>query len=164
MQVKAALGGIEGDKHSGMTRLSDGRTPYYPRGTEIRNDRQVSLVSQEELAQVAAALDVPVIQPEWVGANLLLQHIPHLTQLPRGTRLVFARGAVLIVEGENLPCIGPGKILEAQYAREDLSAAFPKAAMRKRGLVACVERAGDISEGDEVTAEIPAQVPYNPDA
>jgi hypothetical protein len=36
-QVKVSWAGFEGDKHAGITRLSDGRTPHYPRGTEIRN-------------------------------------------------------------------------------------------------------------------------------
>ncbi len=157
-QVKVTFEGFEGDKHSGMTRRADARTPHYPRGTEIRNDRQVSIVSVEELAQIATAMKLPEILPEWLGANLLLRDIPKLTQLPPCTRLSFSSGAVLVVEHENLPCKGPGKVIQGQYARPGLSALFPKAALHLRGVVACVEKPGSISEGNEVVVEVPQQV------
>ena len=46
-----ALGfeGIEGDFHAGHTRRSGGREPWYPRGTEMRNERQLSIVAPDEL-------------------------------------------------------------------------------------------------------------------
>ncbi|MCI0693409.1 hypothetical protein L0337_15565 [candidate division KSB1 bacterium] len=50
-----------------MTRLSDARTPQYPRGTEIRNDRQVFIVSAEELAQIATAMKLPEILKQLAG-------------------------------------------------------------------------------------------------
>ena len=158
--VKVTLAGFEGDKHAGITRLSDGRTPHYPRGAEIRNDRQVSIVSAEELEQVAHAMGLPEILPEWLGANLLLRDIPKLTQLPPSTRLFFSQGAVLVVGHENNPCTGPGRVLANQFARDDLETLFPTAALHKRGLVACVEKAGIIGERDELQVEIPEQVIY----
>jgi hypothetical protein len=95
-----------------------------------------------------------------LGANLLLRDIPTLTQLPPGTRLAFASGVVLVVEHENLPCKGPGKVIQAQYAKPGLSTLFPKAALHLRGLVACVEKPGIIGESDEVIVEVPQQVIY----
>jgi hypothetical protein len=148
--VRVTFEGFDGDKHAGFTRPADSRTPHYPRGAPIRNDRQVSIVSIEELEQIAAALDVAEIRPEWLGANLALQGIPRLTLLPPNTRLVFAQGAVLVVQQENLPCSGPGKVIQKQYDRPGLDSAFPKAALHLRGLVACVERPGIIAEGDAV--------------
>ena len=159
-QVAVSFAGFEGDKHAGLTHLSGGRTPHYPRGTEIRNGRQVTIVSVEELAQIAAAMGVPEILPEWLGVNLLLQGIPQVTQLPPATRLFFPQGAALVVEQDNLPCAGPGKIMQAHYGRPELAALFPKAALGKRGVVACVERPGVIAEGDEVSVEVPEQVIY----
>jgi MOSC domain-containing protein YiiM len=159
-QVKVTLEGFEGDKHAGITRPSDGRTPHYPRGTEIRNDRQVAIVSIEELDQVAREMGLPQILPEWLGANLLLGDIPKLTRLPPSTRLFFSQGAVLVVEHENLPCSGPGRVIQNQYARNDLESLFPHAALHRRGLVACVEKTGIICEGDAVRVEIPEQVIY----
>lgn len=154
-QVEAGFSGFEGDKHSGITRRADSRTPYYARGTEIRNDRQVSIVSVEELQQVADALGIPEILPEWLGANLLLAGIPNLTALFPSTRLVFASGAVLRVEQENMPCRGPGKVIEEQTGREGIAGLFPQVALHKRGLVASVEKPGLIVEGDLVSAEQP---------
>lgn len=159
-QVKVTFAGFEGDRHSGITRQSDGRTPRYPRGTEIRNDRQVSILSMEELDEIAAALDVPQILPEWLGANLVLTGISRLTQLPPSTRLFFSGGVTLVVTQLNLPCLGPGKIIQDYYSREELDARFVKAAMNLRGQVAVVEMPGILCEGEAVQAEIPEQVIY----
>jgi hypothetical protein len=148
VQVQVMLEGFAGDKHAGFTRKSDGRTPQYPRGALIRNDRQVSIVSQEELREIAASLQVPEVRAEWVGANLLVQGVRELTALPSGTRLVFPGEAVLIVTKENMPCAGPGRVLAERYARPALQTGFTKAALHRRGVVAVVERAGSIREGD----------------
>ena len=48
--------GVEGDYHAGPTRKSGGRQPWYPRGTEIRNERQISIVAAGELAINSAVL------------------------------------------------------------------------------------------------------------
>ncbi len=156
-QAQVTFAGFEGDKHSGLTRPSDSRTPYYPRGTEIRNDRQVSILSEEEMQQVSNALGVPEVLPEWLGANLLLRSVPQLTLLPPRTRLVFSGGAVLRVEEENMPCSGPAKVLAHQYTRPELASQFQKAAYHLRGLVATVERPGLICPGETVQVEVPAQ-------
>ena len=161
-KVQVNFAGFEGDQHAGLTRKSDGRTPYYPRGTVIRNDRQVSLVSVDELAQIAAGLNVPELQPAWLGANLLLSGMPRLTRLPPNTRLVFQQGAVLVVQAENLPCTGPGEVLAAQFRQPELKNLFPKFALGRRGLVACVEKPGSIAAGDTVQVEVPTQTLYDP--
>jgi hypothetical protein len=161
--VNATLAGFEGDKHAGLSRSSDGRTPQYPRGTEIRNDRQVSIVSSEELGQIASMMNLPEILPEWLGANMLIRGIPNLTRLPPNTRLYFQGGAVLVVQAENLPCQNPGKIIQTHFRIEGLQELFPSAAMHLRGLVACVEKPGIIHDGESVRAEIPVQVIYNPE-
>ncbi len=161
-QAEATLEGFSGDRHAGMTRPSDGRTPHYPRGTTIRNDRQVSIISVEEMEIVAERMGLPEIRPEWLGANLLLAGIPRLTQLPPTTRLFFQQGAVLYVSGENNPCVHPGRVIQAAHpGREDLAAAFTKAAMHLRGLVAVVEKPGIIARGDSVSVKIPAQYRYH---
>lgn len=159
--VEVTLAGFAGDRHAGLTYRAGGRTPHYPRGTEIRNSRQVSLVAVEELAEVAAALSVPDVSPEALGANLLIAGIPSLTLLPPATRLFFAGEAVLVVEGENLPCTTAGE--EVQKAYPDvarIAVRFPEAALHKRGIVAWVERVGRITVGDSVRAVLPDQPPY----
>lgn len=158
-QATVTFEGFEGDKHAGFTRPADGRTPHYPRGARIRNDRQVSLVSEEELALIAAALGVPMIEPEWLGANLLVSGLPKLTLLPPATRLFFANGVVLAVSGENEPCLGPGKVI-AQRHPHLAASRFPKAALHRRGLVAVVEKPGVIHSGEAVMADVPASFSY----
>ena len=52
--IEANETGIVGDKHIGVMMKSDARqTATYTRGTLIRNNRQWSAVSVEELAEVA---------------------------------------------------------------------------------------------------------------
>ena len=87
--LKATFEGFEGDLHAGLTRLSDVRVPHYPRGTNIRNTRQFSLLSLEELAEIAHAMQIPEVLPEWVGENLAMQGILNLTLLPPSTRIFF---------------------------------------------------------------------------
>lgn len=153
--------GILGDKHAGFTRPADARVPHFPRGTIIRNERQVTLVSVEELAEVAAALNVPEVLPEWLGANVLVSGAPRFTLLPIGTRLFFGNGAVLVVSGENQPCTGPGKVLQAQYPHLIKSpSAFPKAALHKRGVLAMVELPGTLAAHEAVRVELPSQPTY----
>ncbi len=161
-EVRVSMEGFEGDRHAGMTMLSGSRTPYYPRGTVIRNSRQVSIVSTEELRLVAEAMGLPVLMAEWLGANLALRGVPNLTHLPPATRLFFPEDTVLVVEGENFPCVFPGQVIQAQHPdRAGLATSFPKAAMHRRGLVAWVERPGVIREGDGVRVDVPRQVLYS---
>ena len=159
-QVAVTFDGFEGDRHSGPTLLAGSHSNRYPRGTEIRNDRQVSIVSVEELAKIREALEVPDLLPEWLGANLLVQGLPKLTQLPPATRLFFAQGATLVVAQANAPCATPGKLMRDHFNRPGLETLFPKAALGRRGVVAYVEKPGLIAAGDEVQAEVPQQVIY----
>ncbi|HLX58191.1 MAG TPA: MOSC domain-containing protein [Ktedonobacteraceae bacterium] len=161
-RVEATFEGLVGDQHAGLTRRSDVRVPHYPRGTIIRNTRQVSILSEEELAEVAAKLDLPRVLPAWLGANLALRGIPNLTMLPPSTRIFFPEDAVLVVDAENMPCVGPGKVIQQHNPDvPKLAQNFPKAAMHKRGLVGWVERPGYINEGDSVRVMLPPRVMYS---
>lgn len=157
--AEAALvfGGIAGDLHRGLTRKADARTPWHKRGTAIANTRQVSLVSEAELAAVAAALDIPALDPAHLGANCVLADAPDLTATAPGTRLVFPSGATLFVTEANPPCRQPGRKLAAAHGRRDLELAFVKAARGKRGIVALVEREGVIALGDPIERLAPVR-------
>lgn len=160
-RVQVTFEGFVGDQHAGLTRFSDVRVPHYPRGTVIRNTRQVSMLSLEEMADIAAALQLPEVLPEWLGGNLAFRNIPFLSMLPLSTRIFFPDDAVLVVDAENLPCTGPGKVIQHHFPSiPKLVQAFPKAAMHKRGLVGWVERVGYINEGDTVSVQLPSPVTY----
>ncbi|WP_029040756.1 MOSC domain-containing protein [Cucumibacter marinus] len=146
--------GIAGDVHGGPIRLSGGREPRYPRGTEIRNERQLSMLCPTELADVADALGLDELRPEWIGGNLLIEGIPRFTQLPPRTQLFFEGGAVIRVDGDNAPCkVAGGKIAEA-VGRPELTLDFVKAARGRRGLVGWVEKPGMIALGEAISVRV----------
>ena len=91
--AQVSYAGIYGESHSGLVRASCVRVRHqYPIGTEIRNTRQISIVSREELAEIAAIMEVDALQPEWLGANLLVSGIPSFSQIPPSTRMIFDGG------------------------------------------------------------------------
>lgn len=152
--------GIAGDIHSGATRRSGSREPWYARGTEISNERQLSVVAPDELALVARRMGIAEVKPEWIGANLLLAGIAHLSMLPAGTLLFFKGGATLKVDGQNHPCRIAGRAIAEAVGMADHEAGallFPKNAKRLRGLVAWVEKPGRIAAGEEVSVRVPEQ-------
>ena len=157
--LKMLFSGPEGDCHAGLTRASDVRTlPIYARGIEIRNVRQMTIVSVEELSEVASAMNLDAIDPTWLGANLLTQGIPDLTLLPPSTRLQFPSGATLVVDMENLPCSQVAGVITKVHPAEGPD--FVKAARNKRGVTAWVEREGEIVNGDVITVWLPQQRLY----
>jgi hypothetical protein len=160
-ELMLTYAGIVGDRHEGLVRPSNAREPWYPRGTPMRNERQLSILSTEELAEVAAALNLPQILGQWVGANLVISGIPHLTQLPPRSLMMFPSGATIRIDGDNDPCRKTGKTIAAQHeGRADLELGFVKAAMGKRGLVGWVEREGAIRAGDAVKVRTWRQAAY----
>ena len=153
--------GIPGDFHAGPTRKSGGREPWYPRGTEMRNERQISILSPAELRAVARRLDIAEIPPEWIGGNLLLEGIDRLTQLPPRTLLFFENGVTIKVDGDNGPCRVSGRsIAERVGNRPDIETAFSQQAKDMRGLVGWVEKPGKISVGEAFEARLPPQRLY----
>ncbi len=145
------FGGIRGDRHFGTTYPADVRQPMYPKGAEILNRRQISLLSEEEMAAVARELELPEIQPEWLGANMLLKGMEDLTLLPAGSRILFPSGAGIVCESINLPCTLPGAVIQKHFAgHQGLTKGFVAAAKRRRGIVGSVERPGPVSAGDAV--------------
>jgi hypothetical protein len=160
-ELTLGFDGIAGDRHGGTTRRSGGREPWYRRGTEMRNERQLSILAPDELAQVAGAMGIPELRPEWIGGNLLIAGVPALTMLPPRSCLFFEGGVTLRVDGLNVPCRFSGRAVAAHFPdRENLDLAFVKAARRSRGLVAWVERPGVIRSGEAVEARVPEQWIY----
>ena len=72
-RMELRLSGPEGEAHGGLTRPSCSRvTAQYPRGTEIRNTRQLSIVSAEDLARIARNMGVEGLDPHLIGASICL--------------------------------------------------------------------------------------------
>lgn len=155
--------GIRDDFHRGHTRRSGGREPWYPRGTEMRNERQVSIVASDELAEIGRRMGIDRIAPEWIGANLVLDGVPRLSFLPAGTLLFFKNGVTLKVDGQNAPCRLAGRSVADHAGMADREAgalSFPKHGRRLRGLVAWVEKPGTLTEGECVSVRVPEQWVY----
>ena len=159
-QIALDLGGIPGSRHHGFTRKAGPREPWYPRGMEMRSARQLTIVSVEELAAIASAMQLQDIAPEWIGANVVLEGLPRLSWLPSGTRLIFS-DATIVVEAQNAPCRISGRSIARHVDPEGkvagLSLEFPEKAQGLRGLVASVERVGTVRAGETVTIKVPRQ-------
>lgn len=154
--VFAHYAGVEGEVHAGLMRASCSRVlGQYPRGTDIRNVRQFSVVSAEELAEIAARMGIAVLDASLVGASMVIAGIPDFTHLPPSSRLQFASGATLVVDMENRPCQLPAKGIEARFP--GAGARFKAAAQGRRGVTAWVEREGPLRVGDRVTLHVPDQ-------
>lgn len=159
LSVKASYAGFQGESHSGLVRRSCVRVRHqYPEGTEIRNTRQISIVSTEELADIADRMGIAELKPEWLGANLLVSGIPNFSQIPPSTRMIFGGGASLVVDLENSPCKYPGEVIDKSHP--GFGNRFARAAVGRRGVTAWVEREGQINCGDSILLYIPPQRIY----
>jgi len=157
--IRVTYAGFEGDSHSSLTRSSCVRVQrQYPIGTSIRNTRQITIVSDEELAEIARRMDVPELTPDWLGANLSLVGIPALTELPPSSRLIFSSGVSLVVDMENEPCQGPADEIEKRHPGKGRY--FVKSALGRRGVTAWVEREGVLEQGDSVEVHMPPMRQY----
>ncbi|MEW9804883.1 MOSC domain-containing protein [Mesorhizobium sp. ZMM04-5] len=155
--------GVAGDFHAGPTRRSGGREPWYARGTEMRNERQLSLVAADELAAVASSMGIAELRPEWIGANLVIAGLPAFSMLPAGTMLFFEGGATVKIDGQNKPCRHAGRSVAENAGMADIEAGallFPKSAKRLRGLVGWVEKPGRVAVGEGISVRVPEQWIY----
>ena len=159
--AKLTYAGIPGETHGGVTRPSCSRViSQHPKGTEIRNVRQLSVVSIEELAEIAADCGLEALDPSYIGASLAIAGIPDFTHLPPSSRLQFPDGSAIVVDMENQPCHLPAKPINADHP--GAGDKFKAAAKDKRGVTAWVEREGKISVGDTVRLHIPGQRAWQP--
>ena len=152
--------GVEGDCHAGLTRASCSRVKdQHPRGTEIANVRQLSILSAEELEEISDALGIEEFDPAWVGATMILKGIPDFTHVPPSSRLQADSGATLVVDMVNRPCVLPGRVIEKEEPGK--GKAFKAASEGKRGVTAWVEREGAVKVGDILRLHIPDQRAWN---
>lgn len=153
--------GIPGEVHGGLTRPSCSRVvSQYPKGTEIRNVRQLSIMSEEELDAIAAECGLSNLDPALVGASLVVRGIPDFTHLPPSSRLQMSSGATLVVDMANRPCHLPAKVINAVHP--GAGGAFKAAAKGRRGVTAWVEREGRVELGNAVRLHVPDQRAWRP--
>ena len=154
--VMASYAGFEDDYHAGLTRASCVRVKSrHPKGTQIRNTRQLSILSAEEMAEIAQTLGLEAITPQQLGASLVISGIPDFTFVPPGSRLQADSGATLVVDVENGPCNFPAQQIEADAPGH--GKAFRQAATGKRGVTGWVEREGQLKRGDVLRLFVPDQ-------
>jgi len=155
-EMPVTLAGPAGEVHAGLTRASCTRVRHlHPVGTEIRNVRQLTVVAQEELDAIAAALGLDAVDPAWLGASMVVRGIPDFTHVPPSSRLQNDGGATIVVDMLNQPCTQVAKTIETD--RPGHGKAFKAAAMDRRGVTAWVEREGVFRIGDRLRLFVPGQ-------
>lgn len=153
--------GIDDDSHGGLTRVACSRVrAIHAQGTEIRNTRQLSILSAEELAEVAIAMGVEALKPEWVGASLVIEGIPDFSHVPPASRLQAPSGATITIDVENGPCNLPGPVINEDAPGK--GHLFKSAAKGRRGVTGWIEREGEVVLGDELRLIVPTQRPWDP--
>ncbi|MCO4846853.1 MAG: MOSC domain-containing protein [Yoonia sp.] len=154
-------GGPEGEAHSGLTRASCVRVrAQWPVGTEIRNVRQLSVMSQEEIDQIAADCGLSTLDPALLGCSLVVKGISDFSHVPPSSRLQSKDGTTIVIDMQNRPCNLPAREIEADHPGHGKP--FKEAAKGKRGVTAWVEREGTFRVGDAVTLHVPDQRAWRP--
>lgn len=153
--------GAEGEAHSGLTRASCVRVrTQWPEGTEIRNVRQLSVMSQEEINQIAADCGLDTLDPALLGCSIVIKGISDFSHVPPSSRLQSEDGTTIVVDMQNRPCNLPAREIETDHPTHGKP--FKAAAKGKRGVTAWVEREGTFRVGDAVTLHVPDQRAWRP--
>ncbi|WP_050603173.1 MOSC domain-containing protein [Ruegeria sp. 6PALISEP08] len=153
--------GASGERHAGFNRASCVRVKnLYPTGTEIRNVRQLSVLSAEELDQIAQEIGLDVLAPSYLGASIVLKGIPDFSHIPPSSRLQVSGGLTITVDMENAPCVLPGREIEADQPGHGV--AFKPSAVGRRGITGWVERPGRVQVGDQLNLFVPDQPDWAP--
>ncbi len=142
--------GVAGDTHSGVTvqhRSRVARDPSQP------NLRQVHLLHAELFDELARAGFS--VQAGELGENLSTRGID-LLALPTGTRLHLGPQAVVEITGLRNPCS------QIDHFQSGLTAAVlardsEGQLVRKAGVMSVVLAGGEVSAGDSIGVELPAQ-------
>ena len=153
--------GAQGEAHSGVTRASCVRVrAQWPEGTEIRNVRQLSVMSQEEIDEIAADCGLDTLDPALLGCSVVVKGISDFSHVPPSSRLQSVDGTTIVVDMQNRPCNLPAREIEIDHPTHGKP--FKAAAKGKRGVTAWVEREGTFRVGDAVTLHVPDQRAWRP--
>ena len=158
-ELDLTFAGPQGDTHAGLTRPSCSRvTSQYPRGTDIRNTRQISILCADEMDRIAAAIGLDKIDPSWLGSTMVVRGIPDFSHVPPSARLQSQSGTTVTIDMQNRPCHLPVAEIKVHHPHE--AKGFKAAASGRRGVTAWVEREGKLSVGDQLRLHIPDQRPW----
>lgn len=161
-EMKLTFAGSAGEFHAGLTRQSCSRVAaQHPIGTEIRNARQLSIVSAEEMQEIAEELGLDEFDPRWLGASIVVEGIPDFSHIPPSSRLQSENGTTLTVDMQNWPCMFPALTIEAD--RPGHGEKFNSVAAGRRGVTAWVESEGVLNVGDTLRLHTPDQRRWRPD-
>ena len=161
-EILLGFEGIAGDVHEGSTRPSCSRvTQLYPLNTEIRNTRQLTILSTENLAEIARDMGLERLAPELVGANVVVEGIPDLTHVTPSSRLQSESGTTIVVDRLNQPCTYPARAIERTHP--GFGKLFRRAGEGRRGVTAWVERPGALKVGDRLRLHVPRQRAWQPE-
>ena len=153
--------GAQGEAHSGVTRASCVRVrAQWPEGTEIRNVRQLSVMSQEEIDEIAADCGLDTLDPALLGCSVVVKGISDFSHVPPSSRLQSADGTTIVIDMQNWPCNLPAREIEMDHPTHGKP--FKGAAKGKRGVTAWVEREGTFRLGDMVSLHVPGQRAWRP--
>ena len=155
-EMALTFAGFADESRAGLTRPSCSRVVrQYPRDTEIRNTRQICMVSAEELAQIAVNMGVETVDPAWLSTSIVIEGIPDFTLIPPASRLITMSGTAITIDMENRPCHLPARVIDEDMP--DKGRAFKLAAKQLRGVTGWVEREGMLRVNDEITLHVPDQ-------
>lgn len=153
--------GVAGVPYGGRTRPSCSRvSSQHPKGTEIANVRQLSVISAEELAQIAAKMGLEALDPAWLGATVVVEGISDFSHVPPSSRLQAEAGTTMVVDMANRPCHQPGMTIARHHG--DKGKLFQAAAKGRRGVTSWVERPGPLRIGDRLRLHVPDQPAWSP--
>jgi hypothetical protein len=153
--------GVPGERHEGSVAPSCVRVRnLHPEGTKIRNVRQLSILSAEELDLIALDMGLERVNPAHLGATIVVRGIPDFTHVPPSSRLQTSNGCTLVVDMENRPCIFPGREIDKDEPGHGPK--FKPAATGRRGITAWVQRPGRLVVGDNLRLFVPDQRSWAP--
>ena len=160
-EMRLTYAGAEGEAHSGVTRASCVRVKsLWKQGAEIRNERQLSVMSQEEIDAIAAKCGLDWLDPALLGCSIVVKGINDFTHVPPSSRLQAENGTTIVVDMENRPCVLPGREIEAAHPEKGVL--FKPAAQGSRGVTAWVQHEGAIKVGDKLRLHVPDQRRWRP--
>jgi hypothetical protein len=180
------LFGIPGDRHSGQTRVVQPYESVELAGHKTANDKQVSIVGESDMQEIADQFDLPSDQIEeraemtiaqfmaqQLAANVLVGGASLNEKADQGTLFVFGPNAqdvrsIVRLTEYNEPCKKPliklldslGRLgLKPDRDFDTMKERFKSVASTRRGWVASVHQTGHIAIGHSVFTHQPVDVP-----